>query len=318
MRSQLLFVAIAEAIWIVHHGNRGRSEEFATQLGKQSMKANPSRTRIWRPQYLHSIELVQGVSNRSVLPRHFHEELEIGSRQGSGWQYHYRGTTHHVPSDTLVITQPGEAHRADSMNTQDGTFRGLRVGTDLLQQVAIEVAGREIGLPYFPVPLVDDRDLNTQVIQVHQALEQPISQLEQQSLILDLLAQFILRCAGAPLYLAKLGEERQPVDRVRVYLENYYNQEISLEQLAQIANLSSFHLNRSFSKAFGLPPHAYQIQVRILQAKRLLRAALPIGEVAAETGFASQSHFGSHFKRLVCVTPRQYIQDSKNVIDFAA
>jgi hypothetical protein len=34
------------------------------------------------------------------------------------------------------------------------------------------------------------------------------------------------------------------------------------------------------------------------------------------TGFGSQSHFGSHFKRLVCVTPKQYIQDSKNAIDF--
>lgn len=168
------------------------------------------------------------------------------------------------------------------------------------------------------MPLVYERDLNTQIVRVHQALEHPISQLEQQSLILDLLAQLILRCAEAPLYLAKVGEERQPIDRVRVYLEDYYNQEISLEQLAQIANLSSFHLNRSFSKAFGLPPHAYQIQVRILQAKRLLRKELPIEEVAAETGFASQSHFGSHFKRLVCVTPRQYIQDSKNVIDFAA
>ena len=65
-----------------------------------------------------------------------------------------------------------------------------------------------------------------------------------------------------------------------------------------------------------MPPHAYQIQVRILQAQRLLRKEWSIGKVAIETGFASQSHFGSHFKRLVCVTPRQYIQDSKNVIDF--
>jgi methylphosphotriester-DNA--protein-cysteine methyltransferase len=46
----------------------------------------------------------------------------------------------------------------------------------------------------------------------------------------------------------------------------------------------------------------------------------PVGsaneQVAIETGFVSQSHFGSHFKRLVCVTPKQYIQDSKNVINF--
>jgi AraC-like DNA-binding protein len=65
-----------------------------------------------------------------------------------------------------------------------------------------------------------------------------------------------------------------------------------------------------------MPPHAYQIQMQILQAKRLLRKEHSIEQVAIETGFVSQSHFGSHLKRLVCVTPKQYIQDSTNAIDF--
>ncbi len=283
---------------------------------KSTMKANPSRTRIWRSQYLQSIELVRSVCKDYSLPRHFHEELELNIRQGDGWQFNYRGTMYSVPSNTLVVTQPGEVHQADAESAQNCTFRGLRVGAELLQQVATEIAGRKTALPFFPMPLVHDRDLNTQIVQVHQALEQSISQLEQQTLVLDLLAQLILRCAEDPPCQAKLGEEHQSVDRIRAYLEDHYNQEVSLEQLAQIANLSSFHLNRSFSKTFGMPPHAYQIQVRILQAKRLLRKEWSIEKVAFETGFASQSHFGSHFKRLVCVTPRQYIQDSKNVIDF--
>ncbi len=116
---------------------------------------------------------------------------------------------------------------------------------------------------------------------------------------MDWLAKLILRRADNPPCLVKLGAEHQPVERVRAYLEDHYNQEISLEQLAQVANLSSFHLNRSFSKTFGMPPHAYQIQVRILQAKRLLRKEGSIEQVAIKTGFVSQSHFGSHFKRQV-------------------
>lgn len=280
------------------------------------MKANPSRPKIWRSQYLPSIELVHGFGKSYSLPRHFHEELELNIKQGDGWQFDYRGTMYNVPSNTLVVTQPGEAHYADSNSDRGCTFRGIRVGVDLLQQVATEVAGRTTALPFFPMPLVYDRDLNTQIIQVHQSLEQSISKLEQQTSIQDLLARLILRCAKNPPCQAKLGEERQPVERIRVYLEDHYNQEVSLAQLAQIANLSAFHLNRAFRKAFGMPPHAYQIQVRILQAKKLLRKEWPIDKVAFESGFASQSHFGSHFKKLVRVTPRQYIQDSKNVIDF--
>ncbi len=281
------------------------------------MTANPLRTRIWRSHYLPSIELVHGVSKCYSLPRHFHEELELNIKQGDGWQFNYRGTRHSVPSDTLVVTQPSEAHQAESKSDRDCTFRGLRVSVDVLQQVATEVAGRDTELPFFPMPLARDRDFNTQFLRVHQALERSSSGFEQQTLILDLLAQLILRYAANPLYLAKLGAEIQPVDQVRAYIEEHYDQEISLEQLARVANLSSFHLNRSFSKTFGMPPHAYQIQVRILQAKRLLRKERSIEQVAFETGFVSQSHFGSHFKRLVCVTP-QYIKDSKNVINFDA
>jgi AraC-like DNA-binding protein len=280
------------------------------------MEANPPFKRIWRPQYLESIELVHSISQGDSLPRHFHEELELGIRQGDGWRFNYRGTKHNVPADTLVMTQPGETHQVDWMSTENCTFRGLRIGTDLLQQVAIEVAGRKTDLPFFPTPLVQDRDFNIQIVRVHQALARSISELEQQTLVLDLLAQLILRYAKNPPSIDKLGEERQPIDRVRVYLEDNYNREISLEQLAQVAKLSSFHLNRSFCQTFGMPPHAYQIQVRIIRAKRLLTEELSIKKVALDTGFASQSHFGSHFKRLVRVTPKQYIKDSKNVISF--
>jgi AraC-like DNA-binding protein len=282
------------------------------------MKEDLLRPKLWRSYYLPSIELVHGVYQSYLLPRHFHEELELNLKQGDGWHFNYRGTIHSVPSDTLVVTQPGEAHQANSESERDCTFRGLRVGIDLLQQVAIDVAGRDIDLPLFPLPLVHDRDFNTKFIRVHQALERSTSQLEQQTLTLDLLAQLILRYSEKPPDLAKLETEIQPVHHVRDYLEDNYNREISLEQLAQVANLSSFHLNRSFSRTFGMPPHAYQIQMRIIMAKRLLIKGRSIESVAIETGFVSQSHFGSHFKRLVCITPKQYIQDSKNAIGFGA
>jgi AraC-like DNA-binding protein len=280
------------------------------------MKATLPRTRIWRSKYLKSIELIHGVHQNYSSPRHFHEELELNIKQGDGWQFNYRGAIHSVPPDTLVVTQPGEAHQADSKSDLDCTFRGLRVSMDLLKQVATDVAGQDIELPLFSAPIVHDRDFNTQFIRVHQAIEQSSSQLEQQTLTLDLLAQLILRYAENPPHLDKLGTEIQPVDRVRDYIEGHADREISLEELARVANLSPFYLNRSFSKTFGIPPHAYQIQMRILQAKRLLRKEHSIEQVAIETGFVSQSHFGSHFKRLVCVTPKQYIQDSKNVINF--
>ncbi|WP_310489175.1 AraC family ligand binding domain-containing protein [Chamaesiphon sp. VAR_69_metabat_338] len=101
------------------------------------------------------------------MPRHFHEELELGIRQGDGWQFNYRGTTHNVPSNTLVVTQPGQAHQTECASDRNCTYRGLQVGLDVLQQVAIEVAGLETELPFFPTPLVHDRGFNKLFIRVH-------------------------------------------------------------------------------------------------------------------------------------------------------
>lgn len=60
-----------------------------------------------------------------------------------------------------------------------------------------------------------------------------------------------------------------------------------------------------------MPPHAYQINVRLDRAKDLLLRGWPISEVAREAGFYDQSHFTRYFKRLVGVTPGSYAKDSK-------
>ncbi len=260
---------------------------------------------------------MRGTAASYSTPRHVHEELEISVvQQGSAWEFYYRGAKHIVSPGSFTLTQPGEAHTAHLAGEVGCAFRALRIDPALLQNVATEIAGREKGLPFFPTPLVTDEHLNTLVLNFHTALEAgSASILEQQSLVLGTLAQLIVQCAEDRPTLRHLGSERQPVKGIRDYLEDNYAENVSLEQLAHIANLSPFHLNRVFCKEVGLPPHAYQTQVRIARAKTLLTSDWSIGQVALETGFASQSHFGWHFKRLVGVTPGQYVQDSKNFID---
>ncbi len=94
--------------------------------------------------------------------------------------------------------------------------------------------------------------------------------------------------------------------RVRSYLDEHYAENISLAELAALANLSPFHLLRSFRDQVNLPPHAYQIQVRIKHAKQMLLLGLPGIDTALAVGFADQSHFTKHFKRIVGVPPGLY------------
>jgi AraC-like DNA-binding protein len=120
------------------------------------------------------------------------------------------------------------------------------------------------------------------------------------------LAQLIARYADTGVELRSIGQEHRAVKRVQDYLTAHYADNIALEQLAAIAELSPFHLIRVFRRQVGLPPHAYLTQVRLKEAKILLALGLPIAQVALLTGFVDQSHLTKHFKRTVGVTPGQY------------
>jgi transcriptional regulator GlxA family with amidase domain len=75
------------------------------------------------------------------------------------------------------------------------------------------------------------------------------------------------------------------VRRVREYLHDNCSDNVSLDELAAIANLSLFHLNRVFRMEIGLPPHAYQTQLRVLRSRALLARGMAIDSVAVEVGF---------------------------------
>jgi AraC family transcriptional regulator len=81
---------------------------------------------------------------------------------------------------------------------------------------------------------------------------------------------------------------------------------------AEVAHLSPYHFARQFKAATGLAPHQFVITRRIEQAQHLLRTngRLGLAEVAFRSGFANQSHFSLHFKRIAGVTPRRFRENA--------
>jgi AraC family transcriptional regulator len=78
--------------------------------------------------------------------------------------------------------------------------------------------------------------------------------------------------------------------------------------MAAVARLSVYHFARQFKAATWLPPYRYVILRRVERAKEILRGGddFSLTEVAAHVGFADQSQFSRHFKRIVGVMPGQF------------
>jgi AraC family transcriptional regulator len=84
-------------------------------------------------------------------------------------------------------------------------------------------------------------------------------------------------------------------------------EEFSLERLAAQAGLSRFHFQRLFKAATGVSPSRYHIDLRINEARRLLRETrMSVVDVALEVGYANPSHFARLFRRETGLSPSDY------------
>jgi len=80
-----------------------------------------------------------------------------------------------------------------------------------------------------------------------------------------------------------------------------------VQRLADVSGVSQAHFARAFKQAFGVPPHRYLLTRRIERATALLRdSALPITEIAFQTGWSSLGTFGRTFRDITGESPGEH------------
>jgi AraC-like DNA-binding protein len=262
--------------------------------------------KFWHDATLDNLELLHATYVTHIFAPHTHESYVIGVIEQGAEQFAYRRSQHIAPAGSIVFINPGEMHTGSSASEHGWTYRTLYPSIELLQRAASDLAERPRDIPFFAEPVVHDPEMMREIALTHRALEERASALEREARLLWTLSRLILRYADDHPRPRPLAKEHMGILRARSYIEENYAENISLDQLAAIAHLSPFHLLRSFRDQLGLPPHTYQIQIRIMHAKHMLRMGLACIDTAIAVGFADQSHFTKHFKRMVGVPPGLY------------
>jgi AraC-like DNA-binding protein len=250
-------------------------------------------------------EAIRSAGYWEPMPKMRYPNFVMAVLERGAVNFSYRGATHLLQSGRILLCHPGEILASDA-----GAGFTIRVSlcspATVLQTVADEIAGRRTATPSFRDFIKPDPYLARLFLRYQRTLEAPASRLERSSRLYRTLAQIILR-GGSPAPAGReIKPERLAVRRVRDYLHDNCAENVSLEELAAIVNLSPFHLNRVFRMEIGLPPHAYQTQLRIMRSRALLASGMAIDRVAVEVGFFDQSHLTNQFKRYLGFTPRVY------------
>jgi len=95
--------------------------------------------------------------------------------------------------------------------------------------------------------------------------------------------------------------------RVQVFVESNLDRSIHIANLAARAGLSVHHFGRAFRTSTGVTPRAFIEQRRIARARTLIRDTnQPLADIAAASGFATQSHLTTAFRRSTGFTPAAY------------
>jgi AraC family transcriptional regulator len=96
-------------------------------------------------------------------------------------------------------------------------------------------------------------------------------------------------------------------NRVADYLEEHFDENVSLSTLAELARLSPFHFSRAFKQSFGMPPHRYLVGRRLERAKGLLADTdTPVTNIAIAVGYLDTSSFTTAFRKHTGLTPTRY------------
>jgi AraC-like DNA-binding protein len=247
-----------------------------------------------------------------AYPRHWHDEFYVSVTLAGDSHVECSGTSFSVLPGQLVVIPPGEIHANQKIECSSRT---IFLDFGALQNAVEQFVERSIPSFDFRTLLIDDKRTVTDFLQMHRCLQGPRFELEQEDSLFSFLCQLVTGNSTVPVSLSSKGNEYLAIQRAKLFLEEHYADRVSIHDLARVARLSPYHFNRSFCQKVGMPPHAYQLQLRIAHAKRFLRLGRSVSETACLVGFFDQSHFVHSFKRSEAATPSQYARFSKNLQD---
>ncbi|UIJ60881.1 AraC family transcriptional regulator [Amycolatopsis acidiphila] len=251
------------------------------------------------------LEAMHAHFERHVYHRHSHETYSFGVTEAGAQAFTCRGAARTSAAGMVMAFNPEAPHDGQAALADGFTYRIVHIGPVLITDVLRDTADRQVGMPLFAEPVLEDAVLAAALRRLHAVLGE--SRLTQDEALHATVRALVGRGSTRP---ARTRSLPVGVRRARDLLEAAYAEDLRADDLAEAAGCSRFALHRAFVAAYGLAPSDYQRQLRLRAARRLLTEGHPPADAAAGAGFADQSHLTRWFKRYYGLTPGRFLTDN--------
>jgi AraC-like DNA-binding protein len=263
-------------------------------------------SRMLRDPLLPDVEVLRAHFLQYRYAPHWHDAVCVALVGGGAAAFQCGRGEYVAPAGSVFVIPAYQVHTGEPAAPAGLDYRVLYISPQRMAEILADDLRGELGSA--PSELVHARTAVAEPLAwFHRAIAVGAVPLEREHALLASLAA-VAREFGGATWVGSSSPEHRAVRRARDYLHEHATAPVTLSELARAAGLSVSRLARTFSAEMGMPPHAYQVQLRVLMAKRWLAAGKTIIQTAADSGFYDQAHLTYHFKRHVGVTPGHYVR----------
>ncbi|MBI2969606.1 MAG: helix-turn-helix transcriptional regulator [Gammaproteobacteria bacterium] len=259
---------------------------------------------LWRSDYLDGLEVVESVEHRGRYPLHLHEPLEIiWMRSGCG-EIVARGQSRSVHAGEACVIRPNEFHGGGTPLNAPIRFCLIHIPPSIIDPVFLRCYFHSrYSSQQLPIKVIS-RGLADWVLgRLIKGLTRARCAGDQLGAVASALKQLLAADSETCAAIYGINVEHPAIETVMSIICANYSESIHTEDLASSVSLNERYLISLFRQATGVPPHRFQVGIRVDHARRLLPSDTPLSTVAAASGFADQSHLTRHFKRQYGFTP---------------
>ena len=239
------------------------------------------------------------------FPNHFHEYYVIGFIESGQRYLSCKNKEYIIETGDLILFNPRDNHTCKQIDGRKLDYRCINIEPDVMKTIALEITGEDY-LPYFTKSVLFHNDLVASLRELHLMVMQEQKDFKKEEIFLFIIEQLIVEYSNAVAPVAPL-QTNVEIKVICDYLEKNYMENIKLNNLSALTGLSKYYLLHSFTKQKGISPYSYLETIRIGKAKKFLEQGIAPIDVALQTGFTDQSHFTNFFKKLIGLTPKQYM-----------